>query len=422
MRYPSFPIEDQLIFRLCSKPVDPETIAGIVGQDRIDWDAFLGTIRRHKVAAPVLASLLGIPRLQSRLQFLQERARLEVRAVLHDNRVFRAELSRMVRRLKENNLDCVLLKGLSLDFSGLRYMGDIDLMVRQEDLIQAVDTILRIDGYAYRPADRDGASSKSILGHPLPRCEKRRILRQIPWNNEFQLIHGSRGVMVELHHRPFQPRNPQGHFSEIPMPVLEASPMFWARRRYSEELECAIPAPEHSLILMCLKNAVKHSPANGTFRLSVLTDIDHLVRGGVSWDRLQTDSEQLEAAPFVVFSLRQAKTLLGTPVPASVLHNLTALSTPGQIRAGRLHMRSLTSLRSTSVVYSKLYQSLRPSVYGGSLAQRLYWGSFLPFFLPTRRRIGGFFGLPQQSPLIPLVYAVNPLRWVYKVMKDRLRS
>ena len=402
--------------------MDPQAIAGIVLQDRIDWEVFLSTIRRHKVAASVLASLLEIPRLQSRLEFLQERARLEARAVLHDSRVFRAELLRLVRTLKANDVECLLLKGLSLDFSGLRYMGDIDLMVRQEDLIKAVDTVLQIDGYAYRPADRDGDSGSRLLRYPLPRSEKRRVLRQLPWNNEFQLIHRSRGVMVELHHRPFQSRNPQGHFSEIPRPVLEAFPMFRARRRYSEELECAILAPEHSLILMCLKNAVKHSPANGTFRLSVLVDIDRLVREGIPWDCLQADSEQLDVAPFVLFSLRLAKELLGTPAPSSVLDNLTARLTPGQIRAVRLHLRCLTSLSSTSIVYSKLYQSIRPSVYDGTIAQSIYWGSFLSFCLPTRQRIGGFFGISPRSPLIPLLYALNPLRLLYIVTKKTSQS
>jgi hypothetical protein len=198
--------------------------------------------------------------------------------------------------------------------------------------------------------------------------------------------------------------------------------MFLTRRLHSEQLECAVPAPEHSLILMCLKNAVKHSPANGTFRLSVLVDIDHLVRQGVSWDRLERDSKQLEVAPFVLFSLRLAKRLLGTPVPSYVLDNLTALLTPGQIRAVRLHLRCLTSLSSAGIVYSKLYQSIRPSVFGGTIAQKIYWGSFLPFLLPTRQKIGGFFGISPRSPFIALLYALNPLRLLYIVMRNRIRS
>jgi len=197
--------------------------------------------------------------------------------------------------------------------------------------------------------------------------------------------------------------------------------MFWAGRRYSNELECAILAPEHALILMCLKNAIKHSPANGTFRLSVLVDIDRLVRKGIPWDSLQQDCKQLEVAPFILFSLQLSKNLLGTPVPSSVMDNLKGLSTPGQIRAGRLHLRCLTSLDSTSLVYSKLYQSIRPTVFGGSLGQRIYWGSFLPFCLPTIRRIAGFFGMPPNSPFIPLAYAINPLRWLYIALRNRIR-
>jgi hypothetical protein len=391
-------------------------VASLAEQKTFDWGYFLRTIRRHKVAALVLASLLDYPLPDALHRRLQRLATSEVSSVLHDNRVFRAEQARIAGSLRKNGIDCILLKGLSLDFSGVRYMGDIDLMVPEEKLMESIESVLSLDGYEYRPVGRDGNPAHAVCTESLPSFEKKRVLRQLPWNNEFQLIHPEQGVMVELHHRLIQSRNPWNRYSEIPRPVLDNTRMFWERRQFSPELDCSVLAPEHSLILMCPKNAIKHAPANDTFRLSVLVDLDNLVRRGIEWDSAQRDSVQLGAAPFVLFSLSLAKELVGAPIPRRVLEELKEQATPAQVRAMRIHRKCVNSLAASSILYSKLYQSVSPSVFGGSLGQRMYWRLFVPFWLPPRRKIAARYNLAPESRWIVLAYAINPLRWIYKTV------
>ena len=118
----------------------------------------------------------------------------------------------------------ILLKGLSLNFSRLRSMGDIDLLVPPTQLAEAIDALLAVEGYRYRRMDRDGPDPGLIFEHRLPERERRQVQAHISWNNEFQLLNPASGVLVELHHTPLQIRNPDGRFIENVDGVLRKHP------------------------------------------------------------------------------------------------------------------------------------------------------------------------------------------------------
>ena len=171
---------------------------------------------------------------------------------------------------------------------------------------------------------------------------------------------------------------------------------------------------------MCLRNAIKHPPANDAFRLSNLVDIDYLVAGGIPWRQFLGDSARIRAAPFILFSLRLARSMLATPVPISVLRELKADCTPRQLEAISLHRRCLDSLRSSSILYSKLYRIRSPWAFGGTVAQRLRWLFLLPLWIPSRPQMAVFFGLRRDSPWLTLAYIVNPIRWMIRVLQKAL--
>jgi len=144
-------------------------------------------------------------------------------------------------------------------------MGDIDLMVCETQVADAVDALLEIDGYCYRRMGRDGPDEAVSFRHRLPETERRRVQAQLEWNNEFQLRNPSNGVLVELHHQLFRVRERDGRFTEKTGGVLRGTPLFWQDKRDDPALGCSILSAAHCALLACLRNAIKHSPANADF-------------------------------------------------------------------------------------------------------------------------------------------------------------
>jgi len=402
--------------------VRTDSIAAILARERIDWDRLLRTARRNKVLAFALDRLLGCDLPLSVKRRVHDVAKAEIYMAAHDNHVFRAETAAVVEALRDAGIECLLLKGLTLDRSGLRHIGDIDVMVHEHDVLKAVNVLLTLDGYAYRPASDDGGTLPRLIPGPLSEHEQRRILGQVSWNNEFQVVNVSRHTLVEIHHRIYQPRNPRDEAHVLPTAVGRNTHMFWEQKRYNRELQCYELVPEHALILMCLRSGIKCSPVNGMFRLSVLVDIDTLVDEGIRWDRLTDSSSTLGTSPFVLFSLVLARDLLDTAVPTRVLRRLREDCDRRQVRAMRILRKSFTGLSSSSLCYSKWYMAVSPVVFCDSRKHRLTWRLMLPIWIPSRHRIAMLFGMRPDSPWLIFAYIANPLRWAYRIGMSVLRK
>jgi hypothetical protein len=398
-------------------------VLGEIGRESVSWSSLVRTAQAHQVAPLVLDRLLGLPLPDAVRAELQEVGKYEIVSVIHVNAVLRTALSSMLQKLRARKIEVILLKGLSLDFSGLRWTGDIDLMVPEDRIVEAIDAVLSIDGYVYRRMGRVRLDESGFsCRQRLPESEQRRVRSQLAWNNEFLLHNPGNDVLVELHHRLFQVRNPDGRFMVNIDGVLQGTPLFWQHRRDDPALGCATLSAAHSLLLSCLRNAIKQPPANECFQLSNLVDIDNLAAAGMPWPLFLRDCLALKAAPFVLFSLKLAHQLLGTQIPPSVLQGLAGACTPGQLRALSIHRRCLTSLDSTNLVSSKLYKAMSPFVFGGTFWERLQWLVLMPVWLPSRTQMAEFYKLRKGSAWVALAYLANPVRWVYRVLTWHRRS
>jgi hypothetical protein len=382
-----------------------------------DWNRLLQTARQHRVAALALDRLLRLPLAASEKAALCGAVRKEIVSVLHDNTLFKAELHRLAACLRERGIDFILLKGLSLNYSGLRNMGDIDLLVLPERIVEAIEAILTIDGYRYRRMLKEGPDPRTSFEHRLSARERRKVRAHLAWNNEFQVHNPAIGVLIELHHTPFQIRNPDGRFLENLEGMKKNTWRFWEEKRFAPELSCHVPSPGHSLLLLCLRNSIKQRPSGNAFRLSNLVDVDNLAAGDIGWKDFVRDCSLFEVSPHALFSLELARRLLGTAVPPPVLRGLKARCTPKQLRAVRVHLRCVKSLRSCSILFSKLYETIRPGAFGGTFGERLRGLLLLSIWLPSRFRMAHFYGLSRDSPWMGLAYALNPARWVRRIIE-----
>ncbi len=401
--------EERLVLALCRSDVPAADVQSLLACGDLDWNFFLSTIARHQVEATVLSRLVGFP-LPERARFsLLARAREAVAAAMRSRHVITSELDRIGDAFRETNIGFVLMKGISLDASGLRDTGDLDLLVRDDDLLDAV-SVLRTLGYAYVGAERDPFLN--------PR-ERTRLELQLPWNNQYEMYHPEHRLLVELHTNLFQRRRA---YRENLDPLLDRIDRFREAGRYDEAIGARVFSAEHLLLLMCLHNALKRAPYRRAFILRTLIDIESLAGKIEDWNGFADAAVRFGVAPFVFFSLTMARDLLSAPVPPAALGELRRNCSRAQRLLMKLHLGCLVTLNRFSMLHCKLYETLIPVVFGRSRWDRIGGLLLVPILFPPKWRMAMFFRIHRDSPLIWLTYPLNPLRWMLLLARSLVRG
>jgi len=215
----------------------------------------------------------------------------------------RQELIRAVRLLHTQGVHAVLLKGAALAQTtypnlALRLMGDIDLLVRREQLDTARRTL---EALGYEPRFKPD--------------------RPFAWQDmaggELQMFGTRPGQgLVELHWRVYP-----GAWVRLASALDEEAAWRRLRPLTFEGLEVWQLHPTDALVCLCLHAAVNHQfTANG---LRLLVDIHQLVRAEeVDWDDVVEAARRQRVCTVVHTALSYAQALLNTPVPAFVLEAL----------------------------------------------------------------------------------------------------
>ena len=400
--------EDKLILEICKSRPDSFQINSLIENDKFDWPYFLSAISKHKISPFVLDTLLKYKKVRQRNPFLIQRAKKEIIEMSGQRNKIKKEFNRIHNELLKYDITCILLKGLSLDFSGLRVIGDIDILVWQKDLIKAIDIMERIE-YEY-------------VGHMnrlLNRKEKNNINLQFTWNNQYQLYNRKAGLLLELHTNLFE----KTRVYDLNLDTLyDNIEIFWNGKKYDDELKCFTLSTEHSVLLMCLHNAIKRSPSNNSFLMRTIIDIDVLIQKGINWRVFTDDSIQLRIAPFLYFSLLFARRLINTKVPEDVIAALKDRCSRWQLISTAIHQKCFVSLKHYSILYSKIYRILSPFAFNARWKNRIKWLFLIPILFPPKWKMAGFFGLKSHSPLVFFTYLVNPFRWLLLMAKRALRK
>jgi len=414
--------EDRLVLELCKNDGSGSVIRDLVQLDNVDWAYFLHVIDMHEIAPLVLSRLTDFALPAGAATLLSSAAKEEIVKAAVTRSTMRSELAKVQAAFKEEGIECILLKGLSLDFTGLRTIKDLDILVREERIIEAIRTLNKIKydyvGHSrtsYLKREESKMLLEAIQNSALNRKKRSEVVSALSWNNHYEMLNREKNLLLELHTNLFQR---QRRYIENLETLLDHIDLFWEHKRYDPKLNCFTLSNEHSLLLMSVHMAINRSPANNTFILKLAVDIDNLVGRGVRWEAFTDATCQMGVEPFVLFSFLQIQNLLGTPIPELCLHRLQQNCTNSQLFMIRIHLKCLQSLDSYRLFYSKMCMVLKPFIFGGRLIDRLKWIFLMPILFPPKGKMAVIFSLREDSPLVYFTYLLNPFRWIYLIFKS----
>ncbi len=401
-------IEDILILELCKKTKNRTLIEDILRRSCFNCDYFLSTIDRHLIEAVVLDEIIkySMPeQLKKRIAAVAREAVLHT--VLH-NQMLKKELLSICTILMEHGIECILMKGLSLNFTGIRTVGDIDILIKEKDLLGA-DKIVALLDYYY---------VGDTLNPLVRKNEKKAIALQLDWNNQFQYYNSTKKTLLEVHTNFFE--RSRVYMFDLDK-LLDNINIFWANKVWNENLQSFVMCSEDVLLLMCLHAALKRAPYANQFVVRNILDIAFLIERGLDWDRVMDVSTALGISSFILFSLKLSNSLLDVAIPLYVLDDLAEHCTSGQMLCNRIHFRCFHDLESSWFVYTRLYKMLAPFVYQKRWIPRLKNIFLIDLFFPPKRTMARFFNLEWDNPLVYATYMLNPIRWLILVVR-RMRA
>ncbi len=422
--------EDKHILKICkyvnSRGGDEEEITSSLPSISSNLNYFHKMLLKHEIA-PLVYNKLIKSSLCSSVEYKIKKLGLPLilQAKLQ-NQQYKKELVRIKKTMDKNKVEFILLKGLSLDSSELRVSGDIDILVHQNQFLMAMGSLIEI-GYDYvglssnphlNPSERRALAS-ALAKQRLEENEKIYIENLLAWNNHYEMFNPKIGVVLEIHTNLFQSERV---YVEDLSPVLKQIRYFWNTKRCNESVGCYVLSPEHSLIHLCLHNAINRSPANNTYILKLLLDIDKMIEHGILWDSFVDITVALKIAPFVLFSLLMTRELLDTVIPLFIVKRLEMNCTASQLWMTRIHLRCINSLQSNSILLSCVYSFVCAFVLEYRCAYSLLCLFFFHILFPARKKMSYIYYLDESSPLILFTYIINPIRWFYLVMRKILRK
>jgi hypothetical protein len=274
----------------------------------MDWERLVLLAARERALVPLYERLAAMEFRGVRADHLARLQRLalvsEFQLVsLHDR------LARVLALFAANGIDALLLKGAGLAYSAYekptgRPMGDIDVMLREEDAATAWE--LAVGNGWTRRSDVPEARSYAQHQHltPLEDADGLRIGLELH-------------TALFTHQAPFR---------------LPASQMWDSARRLTICGHPAlVPSPENQLVHAALHFAWSHEMTFGAWR--TLRDVERIVAAGApDWADVVRQAEGCGGATCLYWTLRLARDLAGVEVPTDVLDELAPRLPAGVLR------------------------------------------------------------------------------------------
>jgi hypothetical protein len=300
--------EDLLIRHCSTTDIDEKTMLIIkkILSQHLNWDYFLQQVKKEDTAPLIYKTFLNREGTETRVPaHVQRFLKDSYYSVLASNISLIQTLERIAQDFKSESIDVICYKGAMLAEqvyrdSGLRPMGDIDLLIRKEDIVKA-DNILRRNGYSMPLEIKgfDGFSPGQYRNSFLYRSEN----------------HFSNAVHLHWHVVNFSPYD-ERIMQKIDMDRVwqESTPV----RLGNADLRTF--SLHHEIIFLCM-----HALNHVFYPLLRLCDINELLRlrkDDINWDRVVEESITFHLSKSVYYALYLVSTMFKVEIPETVLHRL----------------------------------------------------------------------------------------------------
>ena len=337
-------------------------------QGDIDWEALSQMALHHHVASLLYRTLnalcpAGMP--EATRAELKEQLQVDIQG----NLFLTKELLRLLDLFRQQGIAVIPYKGpflaaLAYGDLALRPFRDIDLLVHEQDIAQAV-ALLTAQGYQLIRPEELVQASRNSQPFQVPRW-----MLSSMWAYQLVMSHPELGVMVELHWRVM----PSYIFSASAEPL-------WANLQPVSVAGVTVHsfAPEPLLWFLCI-----HGTKHCWTRLSWVCDVAELLRvhPDLNWEQMIMQAEDLGIIWRVYLGLRLANLLLDAPLPQELEAKIQA--TPQVERLAKQVIARLfdeTAESDQLPFLSRLAFSLRTMERLADRSRylsRFLWGSVLP--------------------------------------------
>ncbi|MGI8668233.1 MAG: nucleotidyltransferase domain-containing protein [Aridibacter sp.] len=289
--------ENQLILNLSREDLDVDEINSLLEQG-VNWDYLIGTASRHCVIPLVFKNIEThfsdkIP------QNIFSEIQSQCKDTATYNFVLSAQVIGIINALRENDLDIISYKGMTLaqlaykDIS-LRQFGDIDVMIRQDDFAKVKELLMQFD---CRPAwDLTAKQEKAVLKYYY----------------EYPFVYGENKTLLEVHWKFIEP------FFAFDFDTKD----IWERTQTVEICGKDVPtlASEDYLIVLG-----SHGSKHFFERFGWVCDVARLVENTeIDWDLMIKRAENLGSLRMVWLGLWMARETLQTKMPDEIYKKVSA--------------------------------------------------------------------------------------------------
>ena len=339
-----------------------------------DW-AFLCDIEKLHRLGPMLHRRLSgfaVPEAVSDQLKASQR-----RHAMRNLKIYR-ELLSVTRILNDANIPSIALKGAYLarfayPDPGLRPMRDLDLLIRQEQVVAAFE-LLKVNGYQQ-------VSEKGLPETHLAHSE------------HLPALVSPDGIAIELHHRLI---------SDVNFGSLSGSDdAFWSRSILKSVggAQVRFLAPEDLLLHLCVHATQRHQFNLGPL---ALTDIVFLLETHrIDWQAFYRTLSYGNWQRFALSLLQLSKLKVGADIPEEVIVALGKCDSDVAWQKSAEYM-----LFSELDDHRLMTENVGNFIYSRSLAEKI--SSFSEMLFPARSIIARDFPVSASSPLVFLYY---PMRW-----------
>lgn len=291
----SLDTEQELLVRAArTEDVDVERVRTLAASD-VDWPR-LQELATANGVAPLVSQTLS----RDCADVVDEDAlgtfQHYARRTATSNLQFAQELPRVMNALVSAGVDALTYRGAVLandgyDDLGMRQFGDIDLLLRREDIPRAKAVLEEL---GYRPAYQRESVEELSSGQSWA---YRRLCR------DYAFVNDETNTEVELHWRVIGLQFP----TNIQLDDL------WTRRTTTEigGESIAVPAPEDRLLAMCV-----HATRHRWERLTWICDVDEFCRRHeIEWSATLQRAREHQAERMFLLGPALAHELFGTEIP-----------------------------------------------------------------------------------------------------------